>query len=285
VLGSAHMGTCFDVCVIEDDGEYRMYFSWRSRQSVAVAESADGVHWGEPVIALAPRVQTGWEEEINRPSVLKKDGRYMMWYTGQERPGAADGFSRIGFASGVDGLRWDRLERPVLEFGRPWEKRAVMCPHVLWDERERLFKMWYSGGEQYEPDAIGYATSPDGLSWAKHPANPVFRADPASSWEKHKVTACQVVEHYGWYLMFYIGFEDVDTARIGVARSKDGVGGWERLKSNPILSPGAGKWDADACYKPYALCERGGWTLWYNGRRGSVEQIGMARHEGDDLGF
>ena len=38
-----------------------------------------------------------------------------------------------------------------------------MCPHVIWDEEMKLFRMWYSGGEQYEPNAIGYATSPDGL--------------------------------------------------------------------------------------------------------------------------
>jgi hypothetical protein len=31
-----------------------------------------------------------------------------------------------------------------------------MCPHVNWDEKG-VFKMWYSGDEQYEPNAIGYA--------------------------------------------------------------------------------------------------------------------------------
>ena len=53
-----------------------------------------------------------------------------------------------------------------------------MCPHVLWDEQQKLFRMWYSGGEQYEPDAIGYATSPDGLKWTKHKANPDLHARP-----------------------------------------------------------------------------------------------------------
>jgi hypothetical protein len=27
------------------------------------------------------------------------------------------------------------------------------------------------------------------------------------------------------------------------------------------------------------------WFLWYNGRKGAVEQIGLAVHEGEDLGF
>ena len=51
--------------------------------------------------------------------------------------------------------------------------------------------------------------------------------------------------------------------------------------------PTPGAWDADACYKPFALfdSEGGRWMLWYNGRKGNVEQIGLATHPGYDLGF
>ena len=66
-----------------------------------------------------------------------------------------------------------------LTWAQPWEKVAVMCPHVLYDEKEKLYRMWYSGGEHYEPDAIGHATSKDGLVWEKHRRNPIFRPDPA----------------------------------------------------------------------------------------------------------
>ena len=41
----------------------------------------------------------------------------------------------------------------------------------------------------------------------------------------------------------------------------------------------------DAVYKPYAIFDGQKWLLWYNGRRGGVEQIGLATHEGEDLGF
>ena len=145
--------------------------------------------------------------------------------------------------------------------------------------------MWYSGGEQMEPNAIGYATSPDGREWTKFPANPIFTADPESPWEKHKVTASQVVKSGGWHIMFYIGFRDENHAQIGIARSRDGLTQWERHPANPIISPGAGKWDADACYKPFAIRDGNKWLLWFNGRRESVEQIGMATHDGEDLGF
>jgi hypothetical protein len=36
--------------------------------------------------------------------------------------------------------------QPVLSPEQPWEKVAVMCPHVLWDAQAGLFRLWYSSG-------------------------------------------------------------------------------------------------------------------------------------------
>jgi len=280
VLGGS-LGTCFDVSVLRLGDSYRMVFSWRPQKSIAVVESPDGVTWSEPEIVLGPDKATGWEDDVNRPVLVQRDDGYHLWYTGQAR-----GKSWIGYARSTDGKSWQRMsDKPVLSADVPWEKVAVMCPHVIWDAEAKSFRMWYSGGEQYEPDAIGYATSPDGLTWTKHAANPVFAADAKSPWEQHKVTACQVVRRGEWYLMFYIGFFDLHRVQIGIARSRDGIGGWERHPANPVISPGIDQWDHDACYKPYAIFDGHKWLLWYNGRRGSVEQIGLAIHEGEDLGF
>jgi beta-1,2-mannobiose phosphorylase / 1,2-beta-oligomannan phosphorylase len=280
VLGGS-LGTCFDVSVLREGGKYRMWLSWRPKKSIALAESDDGLTWGRPVVVLGPDPASGWEDDVNRPVVLHHDGLYRMWYTGQAR-----GKSSIGYATSPDGKSWKRMsDRPVLAPEQPWEKVAVMCPHVLYDDREKVYRMWYSGGEQYEPDAIGHATSADGLRWARHEKNPVFRPEARNGWEKDRVTACQVVRQGDWYVMFYIGFADRDHAQIGLARSRDGVGGWERHPANPVIRPGQGKWDADAVYKPYALFDGRRWLLWYNGRRGGVEQIGVALHGGQDLGF
>ncbi len=280
VLGGA-LGTCFDVAVLRDGDAYRMWFSWRPKKAVALVESKDGFSWREPAVVLGPNKASGWEDEVNRPVVFKAGGKYRMWYTGQ-----AKGKSWIGYATSADGKTWERAaDKPVLSPDQPWEKGAVMCPHVLYDEKAKQYRMWYSGGEQYEPDAIGYASSADGLKWTKHEKNPVFRPDPKSAWEKDRVTACQVVRQGEWHVMFYIGFADKDHAQIGLARSKDGVTGWERHRANPVIRPGRGRWDADAVYKPYAIFDGKRWLLWYNGRRGGVEQIGVAIHDGEDLGF
>jgi predicted GH43/DUF377 family glycosyl hydrolase len=280
VLGGA-LGTCFDVALLREDGKYRMWFSWRPKRSIALVTSEDGLTWGEPLIVLGPNKASGWEEDINRPVVIKDGAKYRMWYTGQ-----AKGKSAIGCATSADGKTWERTsEKPVVTAEQPWEREAVMCPHVLYDDKQKLYRMWYSGGEQYEPNAIGYATSADGLKWTKHEKNPIFRPDPKAPWEKDRVTACQVLKQGEWYIMFYIGFRDRDHAQIGLARSKDGITDWQRHRANPIVRPGKDKWDADAVYKPYALFDGKRWLLWYNGRRGGVEQIGVAVHDGEDLGF
>jgi predicted GH43/DUF377 family glycosyl hydrolase len=281
-----------------------MYFSWRKHYSVAMTESPDGVHWSEPVLVLQPRPETGWEDDINRPTLAHKDGLYHMWYSGQtagkefssttwteiylEASTNDLGTSDIGYAVSEDGLHWERRDEPVLRPAAPWEGSALMCPSVLWDDEEQIYKLWYCGGGWFEPDAIGYATSADGITWERPLAEPVFTAEPANLWESARVAGAQVLRSGEWYYMFYIGYEDLFKARIGLARSRDGVTGWERHPQNPIISAGLpGAWDSESIYKPFVVYEAGPdrWTMWFNARSGTTERIGVAYHDGHDLGF
>ncbi len=279
VLGGK-LGTCFDISVLKEADSYRMWFSWRPKKSLAITTSKDGFHWSDPKIVLAP-TNPGWEDDINRPIILKRDDTYHLWYTGQ-----AKGHSSIGHATSPDGVTWKRAsDKPVLTPDAKSEKVAVMCPHVMWDPDTKQYRMWYSGGEQEEPNAIGYATSPDGNTWTKSPDNPIFAPDLKNPWEQQRVTGCQVIKHGDWFYMFYIGFRDIYHAQIGLARSRDGLTRWQRHPANPIISPTPNAWDHDAAYKPYALFNGHRWLLWYNGRQGGTEQIGLATHDGEDLGF
>ena len=289
VLGGEY-GTCFDICVLREHNKFRMWLSWRPKKSIAVSESRDGIHWSPPQIVLPSDSASGWEDDVNRPVGVRREDRYHMWYTGQvqgkgmARNGHADGSSAIGYATSADGLHWQSRSQ-VLKPELTWEGVAVMSPHVLWDEKQQQWRMWYSGGEQYEPNAIGHATSRDGLRWIKDPGNPVFHADPQSHWENARVAGCQVIQQDGWFYIFYIGYRDIYHAQIGLARSRDGLTRWQRCPANPILRATGSGFDADACYKPFALFARGKWMLWYNGRNQHLEQIGLATHSGRDLGF
>lgn len=281
------LGTCFDLSMLKENGRILLYFSWRDKGNISVCAGTDGLHWDAPQTCLSPRpAREGREDVLNRPSVVKVGSIYHMWYTGQHKPGHADGTSDIFHAVSEDGVHFTRTgDEPVLRAELPWEKQAVMCPSVLYDPDIGLFRMWYSGGEQHEPNAIGYAESLDGLVWTKSALNPIFRADPDTEWEQYKATGCQVLRHGEWYRMFYIGFHNEHYAQIGMARSRDGVTHWERSSLNPIIAPDEGAWDGDACYKPFVLHMDGKWMLWYNGRRGHKEQIGAAVQVGDALGF
>lgn len=294
----------FDVHVLKVGDLFRMYFSWRKHYSIAVTESPDGVHWSEPKLVLQPRPETGWEDDVNRPTVVYKDGMYHMWYSGQtagrefsttdwtqvyvEAASNDKGTSDIGYALSRDGFTWERRDEPVLRPTQEWEKSSLMCPTVLWDESEGRYTMWYSGGGWFEPDSLGVATSKDGMDWERPLDSPIFTAEPMNIWERERVAGAHVVHHEDWYYLFYIGYEDIFKARICIARSRDGFSSWERHPQNPILSAGVpGGWDSESIYKPFAMYDEmdDRWTMWFNARTGTTEQIGVAYHDGADLGF
>ena len=175
-----------------------------------------------------------------------------------------------------------------MEPDQPWELQAIMCPHVNYDAEDGLFKMWYAAGCNHEPDAIGYASSKDGIHWEKYADNPVLAGEPKYLWEQHKVVAPCVVKEDGWYYMFYVGHLHEERAQVGLARSKDGITGWEKHPANPLICPDEGSWDSVAVYKPFVLKVGNQWLMWYNGAAYDepiwvLEQIGLAILDGQEL--
>src|SRR5215475_8822578 len=102
VLGGA-LGTCFDLTALKDADGIHMWFSWRPHKSIAYTHSSDGIHWSEPRIELAPNAASGWEDNLNRASVVKRADGYHMWYTGQIQGPERSGNSWIGYATSPDG--------------------------------------------------------------------------------------------------------------------------------------------------------------------------------------
>ena len=284
VLGSERLGTCFDVNVVTDGpAPYTMYFSWRPKKAIALVRSEDAMKWTqEPEICLKADPTSGWEDNLNRSCTVRKDGVWHMWYTGQ-----ANGGSKIGYATSKDGVRFTRVRRePVMVPERDYEKLSVMNPYVRWDAKRNVWRMWYAAGETYEPNVLCYAESKDGLNWKKWDKNPMFGHGEGLVWDRDRVGACEVHPlPDGRFAMFYIGYSDIDTARIGCAVSDDGLTNWRRLDQNPIVSPDLCTWDSSACYKPSVVRDErnGRWLLWYNGRNGRPEYVGCAIHEGLDL--
>lgn len=271
ILGG-EAGTFYDPFVRRIDNHYIMMVSHRNTKSIVRCDSNDGIHWSNPVSVLKPNKESGWEDRVNRACYWIKDGVWYLWYTGMNEKEV-----KIGLAVSKDGYSFKRYQQnPIIVPTESHEQGAVMNPCVLWDDADSVFKMWYSAGEKFEPDVLCLATSKDGINWEKHGQNPVF-THGIDKYDQCKVGGCDVVKVNGRYLQFYIGYENIDNARICVAESNDGID-WKRIKQNPILSPTKGAWDSDAVYKP-SVCfdiKKNNAYLWYNGRKGHNEYIGLA---------
>lgn len=275
IIGNENTGSIFDPNVIKDEnGNYRMYVSWRNEGAIAVTTSTDGINWTELKIVLEKNTKSGWEDAVNRATVIYKDGMYYMWYTGQ-----ANNTSKIGYAVSNDGYKFERRENPILKPEENYETQSVMNPYVIYDEKDNIYKMWYAAGETYEPDVLAYATSTNGIDWIKYEKNPIFIANnDKDALDNYKVGACEVKKiNQNEYVMFYIGYSDIHTARIFVAKSNNGITNWNRNSKTPIISPSKGKFDSEACYKPSAIWdeENQRWLVYYNGRTEHKEYIGL----------
>lgn len=121
------------------------------------------------------------------PSPVMSFGDYsLVWFDGitYHCYYMYDSYTKIGHATSADGKTWidDVAHKPVLSPGAPgtWDSDAVGVMNV-WKEGANWYALYrgnYSGSSK-----IGLATSLDGVTWTKHPSNPVisfiFAADPA----------------------------------------------------------------------------------------------------------
>ena len=271
VLGG-ETGTFYDPFVRKIGNKYIMFVSHRNTKSIVRCDSKDGIRWSKPIPILRFDEESGWEDRVNRACYWLKDGIWYLWYTGM-----TEQKSKIGLAISKDGYHFERCQvEPIIVPTEPYEKGAVMNPCVLWDATDSEFKMWYSAGEKFEPDVLCLATSKDGIHWKKYENNPVF-THGTEKYDQCKVGGCDVIKRDGKYLQFYIGYENIDNARICTAESDDGIH-WKRNKQNPILAATKSAWDSDAVYKPSVYFDEieNKALLWYNGRKGHDEYIGVA---------
>lgn len=196
----------FDPNEKDPEKRYRMWYvgaagSDPSRTSIGLAYSVDGIAWqrldaGNSIDGCAGMVMRaenrgrGDAKALDDVCVLRRDGRFEMWYTSW----ADDTALCIGRATSDDGVQWrkDPLN-PVLEFTpRSWEEggpgtlRGNVCqPSVWYQQSTGIYHMWYGSYDDsthYRNTAVGYAVSTDGRHWRKH-AQPVFHDTRPSPFE------------------------------------------------------------------------------------------------------
>jgi predicted GH43/DUF377 family glycosyl hydrolase len=224
---------------------------------------------GNPVLDIGP--YGSWDDAYcGNPYVFYDGMTYHMWY------GGVGSNVKIGYAASLDGITWTKSsENPIIELGlaNSWEDFGVHYPTVIYNGT--TFQMWYSGND-YPNYRIGYATSPDGITWTKNPSNPVLNLGPGGSFDEFYAGQPSVYFDGVTYHMWYSGLTSGGIGRTGYATSPDGIS-WTKYASNPVLNTGpAGSWDDTRAYSPEVLYLGGVYHMWYAGLDGSNYRIGYA---------
>lgn len=206
------------------------------------------------------------------------ENKYRMWYVGTPRSLNC----QIGLATSPDGVNWTRHpDNPVLRLGPAgsWDSSILICQHILFDEPERLYKMWYVGGNPQGELGIGYATSTDGARWTKYAANPILTT--TEPWEGTLIEGQTLLKRGGVYHMWYGGLAiGTDVSYIGYATSTDGVH-WTKYAGNPVIYPDYGDprpWDGYSVDTPDVYHDGTVYHMYYRGwrKRSGTSWIGHA---------
>lgn len=147
-------------CVIKENNCWRMWYTvwkrWGESSSdfkhyyiIRHAESNDGINWQRNMHNCID-YKNNSEYAICKPSVLKLEKTYHMWYAyrGEQY--------RIGYAYSSDGIQWTRADElvgiGVSESG--WDSKAISYPYIF-KHRNSLY-MLYCGNE-YGKEGLGLA--------------------------------------------------------------------------------------------------------------------------------
>jgi predicted GH43/DUF377 family glycosyl hydrolase len=213
----------------------------------------------ETTLQGADAVVVPWDFYSDRYSyVMEDNGTYKMWFTGTN----FYNIGQIGYATSADGITWTKdASNPVLEVGAPgaWDDDGLEAPFVLLEAG--TYKMWYMGCDG-DNCRIGYATSPDGIVWAKFAGNPVIDLG-SEYWNNVGVYHPSVVNEGGMYKMWvYTSGNDGsgNVPYMAYATSADGIA-WTWDPGNPLFGRDFEGW----IWRPFVRNVGGGdYAMWYS---------------------
>ena len=176
VGGAFDKGGRRDPSVLYDAGTYDLYYTglssagthsigFASTPQVSATKLPDNTAWSSRSQVLA--TGAGWDAGgVGHPSVLKDGSTYVVYYAGTD----SGGMTRIGRASSsAPGGPFVRdAANPILTLGLAgaFDERGVKDP-VVAKLATGDYRLLYTGVDASGVERIGYATSPDGVTWTK----------------------------------------------------------------------------------------------------------------------
>ena len=127
---------------------------------IKYATSADGIAWQRPNLLC---IEQAYDlEAFSHPSLIRLDGRYLMWYSYRHSRDYRDGAGayRIGYAESADGLQWERLDHVngLDHAAEGWDATMTCYPCVF--ALDGRIVMIYNGNS-FGQTGFGYAILED----------------------------------------------------------------------------------------------------------------------------
>ena len=229
------------------DGKFHMFFNsftnWPGIIQVGYATSDDGYHWQmaqDAPVFVTDQIPFGGGKADVSSAIVTDDGTWAIYFH-------TVGGGEIGRATAASPLGpWVVDPNPVLKpTADGWDQRGLNWPSIVRDGDE--YRMYY-GVQTRGGNAIGLATSTDGIQWTKYD-EPVLVAE--ADWESVKVDRPRVTKSPdGWIMIYQAGLRIEER---GIAVSDDGIH-WEKYPANPIFNkdvfpiPNAKTWDTNLLY-------------------------------------
>ena len=165
---------------------------------------------------------------------------YQLWYTGLVDDGSSFPPYAMGYAISPDGTTFTPNDaNPVLEqsTGDAFDSDYMSGNQLVWDpDTEQYVMIWQGIHDDVNPskivDALGVATSADGLKWTRYAKNPVF---DLGSDANRKLNYC-------WPLDLTLG--DVSGYTGYVAGSSTSASGGSFCEVYKLNASSLGQWDA-----------------------------------------
>jgi len=281
-----------DPSIVYDGSTYHMWYYGCNpfgplTCKIGYATSPDNRVWTKhPDNPVLTNGAEGWDSTgiIGMPSVIYDGaGAFTMWYGWASDSPPEEG-TAIGMATSTDGVNWTRYPgNPVLTSGEPGEWDDALDEHSVVFDGES-YHMWYLG--EFLGSTIGYASSPDGIAWTKHP-DPVFEGLVGEEvWDERFLTVT-VFLHGGTFHMLYGVDTEVTEYAISYASSPDGVV-WTRGPEAPVLAPSPQGMAFDSCALGFhGVLPQGDRATLYYWAWGCQEHdpaLGMATASMDEIG-
>ncbi|MDQ3642751.1 MAG: glycoside hydrolase family 43 protein [Actinomycetota bacterium] len=196
--GPVHAADFADPFVLRTEGGYYAYATQVGDINVQVMASADLVRWEHLGNALPELPKWAAAGFTWSPSVLERDGRYVLFYTVRHREAGLQSIS-TAVADRPDGPFVDTSSAPFV-FQR--DRGGSIDPSPFVDTDGTAYLLWKSDDNAVQrPSSLwGCALAPDGLSLA---GDPVRLLGHDRGWEAPLVEAPSMVRVEGTYFLFY----------------------------------------------------------------------------------